>query len=433
MDLLDLFWIILYTIKSGRKDFIEKEILVKFEGEEWQDALNQAFKKANKTAKIDGFRPGKAPKDVFLKKYGIGVLFEEAAEILLEDAYKKVMEDNKDLQIVAQPRVEINSVTEDAIEYKFVLVTKPEVELGKYNGFNIKKEEVTVTDEEVDEALINMRKRYTENVNKDGKVEDGDIAVIDFEGFDNGVPFEGGKGEDYSLKIGSNTFIPGFEEQIIGMSKGEEKDINVTFPEDYHSENLKGKPVVFKVKVKEVQEVKLPELDKDFFEDLGMEGIEDAESLKKQLKENIEARKTQEVENKYIDELLEAAANETKVSIPHIMIHDELDRMLKQYEERLKMQGITLEMFYQFTNSDEKALKDQLHGEAEKNVKYRLMLEAIAEKENIQISDEEASKEAEDLAIKYDMNKDEFLKLFGGLEMVKYDLSMKRAIETLKK
>ncbi|CCY28315.1 MAG: trigger factor [Candidatus Faecisoma sp.] len=412
---------------------MEKEILVKFEGEEWQDALNQAFKKANKTAKIDGFRPGKAPKDVFLKKYGIGVLFEEAAEILLEDAYKKVMEDNKDLQIVAQPRVEINSVTEDAIEYKFVLVTKPEVELGKYNGFNIKKEEVTVTDEEVDEALINMRKRYTENVNKDGKVEDGDIAVIDFEGFDNGVPFEGGKGEDYSLKIGSNTFIPGFEEQIIGMSKGEEKDINVTFPEDYHSENLKGKPVVFKVKVKEVQEVKLPELDKDFFEDLGMEGIEDAESLKKQLKENIEARKTQEVENKYIDELLEAAAGETKVSIPHIMIHDELDRMLKQYEERLKMQGITLEMFYQFTNSDEKALKDQLHGEAEKNVKYRLMLEAIAEKENIQISDEEASKEAEDLAIKYDMNKDEFLKLFGGLEMVKYDLSMKRAIEILKK
>lgn len=412
---------------------MEKEILVKFEGEEWQDALNQAFKKANKTAKIDGFRPGKAPKDVFLKKYGIGVLFEEAAEILLEDAYKKVMEDNKDLQIVAQPRVEINSVTEDAIEYKFVLVTKPEVELGKYNGFNIKKEEVTVTDEEVDEALINMRKRYTENVNKDGKVEDGDIAVIDFEGFDNGVPFEGGKGEDYSLKIGSNTFIPGFEEQIIGMSKGEEKDINVTFPEDYHSENLKGKPVVFKVKVKEVQEVKLPELDKDFFEDLGMEGIEDAESLKKQLKENIEARKTQEVENKYIDELLEAAAGETKVSTPHIMIHDELDRMLKQYEERLKMQGITLEMFYQFTNSDEKALKDQLHGEAEKNVKYRLMLEAIAEKENIQISDEEASKEAEDLAIKYDMNKDEFLKLFGGLEMVKYDLSMKRAIEILKK
>lgn len=412
---------------------MEKEILVKFEGEEWQDALNQAFKKANKTAKIDGFRPGKAPKDVFLKKYGIGVLFEEAAEILLEDAYKKVMEDNKDLQIVAQPRVEINSVTEDAIEYKFVLVTKPEVELGKYNGFNIKKEEVIVTDEEVDEALINMRKRYTENVNKDGKVEDGDIAVIDFEGFDNGVPFEGGKGEDYSLKIGSNTFIPGFEEQIIGMSKGEEKDINVTFPEDYHSENLKGKPVVFKVKVKEVQEVKLPELDKDFFEDLGMEGIEDAESLKKQLKENIEARKTQEVENKYIDELLEAAAGETKVSIPHIMIHDELDRMLKQYEERLKMQGITLEMFYQFTNSDEKALKDQLHGEAEKNVKYRLMLEAIAEKENIQISDEEASKEAEDLAIKYDMNKDEFLKLFGGLEMVKYDLSMKRAIEILKK
>lgn len=412
---------------------MEKEILIKFEGEEWQNALDKAFKKANKTAKIDGFRPGKAPKDVFLKKYGIGVLFEEAAEILLEDAYKKVMEDNKDLQIVAQPRVDVNSVTEDAIEYRFTLVTKPEVKLGKYNGFGIKKEKVTVTEEEIDKYLLNMRKRYTENINKDGKVEEGDIAVIDFEGFLDGVAFKGGKGEDYSLKIGSNTFIPGFEEQLIGMSKDEEKDINVVFPEDYHSEDLKGKPVVFKVKVKEIQEVKLPELDKDFFEDLGMEGINDVESLKKQIKENIETQKNQEVENKYIDELLEKAAAETEVSIPHIMIHDELDRMMKQYEERLKMQGITLEMFYQFTNSDEKALKEQLHPEAEKNIKYRLMLEAIAEKENINVSDEEASKEAEELAIKYDMDKDEFLKLFGGLEMVKYDLSMKRAIEVLKK
>lgn len=412
---------------------MEKEILVKFEGEKWSEALDKAFKKVNKTAKIDGFRPGKAPKDVFLKKYGIGVLFEEAAEILVEEAYKKVMEENGDLQIVTQPRVSISSVTENEIEYSFILTTKPEVKLGKYNGFGIKKEEVVVSDEEVEEAILNMRKRYTENINKEGKIEDGDIAIIDFEGFDNGVAFDGGKGEDYSLKIGSNTFIPGFEEQLIGMEKGDEKDINVTFPEDYHSEDLKGKPVVFKVKIKEVQEVKLPELDKDFFEDLGMEDINDVESLKKQLKENIEASKTQENENKYIDELLEKAAEETTIDIPHVMIHDELDRMLKQYEERLKMQGISLEMFYQFTNSDEQGLKDQLHPEAEKNVKYRLMLEEIAKCENIEISDEEAAKESESLAIKYNMDKDEFLKLFGGLEMVKYDLSMRKAIEVLKK
>ena len=324
-------------------------------------------------------------------------------------------------------------VTDEYVEFKFSLTLKPEVKLGKYTGLGVKKEEVKVTKKEVSEALKQMQERYIENIDKEGKVENGDIAVIDFEGFKDGVAFDGGKGEDYSLKIGSNTFIPGFEDQVIGMEKGEEKDINVTFPDDYHAEELKGKPVVFKVKVKEIKEQKLPELDKDFFEDLGMEGIDSKEALEKQLEENIKARKEAEADNKYIDELLEKAAKNTKIDIPEVMINEEIDRIIKQYEENLKMQGITLEMFYQFTNSDEQALRDQMKEEATSRVTYRLMLEEIANKENIEVTDEQAETEAATLATKYQMDKDEFLKLFGGLEMVKYDLKMRQAIEVLKK
>ena len=411
----------------------ELEIIIKIEGKEWEDALDKAYDKASKKAKIDGFRPGKAPKEVFLKKYGKESLYMDAANISANLAYDKMLEENKNLEIVAQPVLDINKIDETGVEFKFILTLKPVVKLGQYKGLNVKKESVEVTKEEVEENIEAMRKRYAENVEKDGNVENGDIAIIDFEGFKDGVSFEGGKGENYSLTIGSGTFIPGFEEQLIGMKKGEEKEINVTFPSDYHSEELKGQSVVFKVKVNEVKTIKVPELDKDFFEDLGMEGVDSKETLEKQVEENIKVRKEQNAENKYFDDLLEAAGKNVEVDIPHVMIHEEIDRMIKQYEENLKMQGLTLKQFYQFTNSDEKALKDQMHEEAEKRVLYRLMLEEIAKKEKIEIDDDQASKEAESLASKYNMKKDEFLNLFGGIEMIKYDLKMRQAMEVLKK
>ena len=412
---------------------MEKEIIIKIDGDNWKEALDKAFKKLNKTAKIDGFRPGKAPKDVFLKKYGMTSLYMEAAEGLLDKAYEMMLKENGDDIIVAQPEINVNAVTDDYVEFKFTLTLKPEVKLGKYTGLGVKKETVKVTKEEVEQTINSMRERYVENVDKDGKVENGDVAVIDFEGFKAGVAFEGGKGENYSLKIGSNSFIPGFEEQIIGMSKGEEKDLNLKFPEDYHAEDLKGAEVVFKVKVNEIKAQVLPELDKDFFEDLGMEGITTKEELENQVEENIKARKEADAENKYIDELLEKASKNVEVEIPEVMIKEETDRIIRQYEENLKMQGITLEMFYQFTNSDEAALRDQMKEEATNRVTYRLMLEEVAKKEKIEITDKEAEEEAERLASKYQMDKDEFLKLFGGIEMVKYDLEMKQAIEVLKK
>lgn len=409
-----------------------KEITIKIDGKEWEEALDKAFVEANKKAKIDGFRPGKAPKDIFLKKYGKESLYFDAADKVIGAAYDKMLKDNKDLELVAQPEVNLKSIDEKGVEFIFTLTTKPEVKLGKYKNLNVKKEKVSVTKKEIKDTIDQMRNRYAENVSKEGKVENGDIAIIDFEGFKDGIAFDGGKGENYSLTIGSNTFIPGFEEQIIGMSIGEEKDLNLSFPEDYHSEDLKGQAVVFKVKVNDIKTIVIPELDKDFFEDLGMEGIDSKESLEKHVEETIRARKEMDADNKYMDELLAAAAKDTKIDVPEAMIAEEQHRMIHQYEDNLKMQGLTLEQFYQFTNSDEQALKDQMKEEATNRVVYRLMLEEIAKAEKIEITDKDAEKEADKLAEKYNMKKDEFLKMFGGLEMIKYDLQMRQAMDVLR-
>ena len=409
------------------------EVTVKIDGQEWKDALEKAYDKASKKAKIDGFRPGKAPKEVFMKKYGVESLFMDAGDLVLESAYKKAFEGKDSLELVAQPDIALKSVDENGVEFVFTLTTKPEVKLGKYKGLKVAKPEVKVTKEEIDQTISEMRNRYAENVVKEtDKVEDGDIAVIDFEGFKDGVPFEGGKGENYDLTIGSHTFIPGFEEQVVGMKKGETKDVNVTFPEDYHAEDLKGAPVVFKVTVKEVKTVQIPDLDKDFFADLGMTDLETEADLRKQVEETIKLRKETDADNKYIDDLLAEAAKTVEVEVPDTMIHEEAHRMVHQYEEHLQMQGITLEQFFQFTNSNEEALMEQMHDEAKNRVTYRLMLEEIVKAEKLSISEEDAEKEATTLAEKYQMTKDEFLKAFGGIEMIKYDLTMRAAIDVLK-
>ena len=411
-----------------------KEIEIKVEGKEWKEALDKAFKKANKKAKIDGFRPGHAPKEVFIKKYGEQALYMDAAEAVVDGAYEKMLKENeKNLEdLVARPDVQVKDINGKGVTFNFVLTMRPEVKLGDYKKINVKREKAKVTAEEIEDTIENIRHRYAEDVLKDGEIKDGDVAVIDFDGFVDGVAFEGGKGENYSLKIGSGTFIPGFEEQLIGLKSGDEKDVEVTFPEDYHAEELKGKKATFKVKVHEVKEVKVPELDKDFFEDLGMEGVDTKEKLEAKISESILTNKESELENKYIDELLEAAAKDTEVDIPEVMIDDELERMISQYDSHLRSQGITLEQFYKFTNSDEEALKSQMRPEAARRVKHRLMLEEIAKQEKIEISDEEANKETERLAENYQIKKEEFLQMFGGLDLVKYDLKMRKAIDVLK-
>lgn len=409
----------------------EKEIVVKIEGADWEKALDEAFKKANKKAKIAGFRPGKAPKNVYIKHYGKESLYYEASNKAIEMAYDKVLEDNRDLDIVSEPVVAIENIDDNGITYKFTLTLKPEVKLGKYKGLKVKKEKVEVTKEEINHSIDHMREHYKENVSKDGKVENGDIAVIDFEGFKDGVAFKGGKGENYSLEIGSNTFIPGFEEQVIGMSAGEEKDIDLTFPEDYHAEDLKGAKVTFKVKVNEVKQVVIPELDKEFFEDLGMEGIDSKESLEAQVKENITAQKEREAEDKYINDLLVEIAKTTEIDVPEAMINDELNRMVKEYAQHLQMQGISIDQFYKFANMTEDKLKEEYKESATKRVTDRLIIDAIMAKEKIEATDEEIDALALEYATKYQMTKEEFKNQFG-IEVLNYEVKIKKVFELLK-
>lgn len=407
------------------------EVVVKFDGEKWNNAIDKAFKIKQKDAQVDGFRKGKVPRNIYEKHFGKESLFVAAADGLIQDAYSKALEDSK-LVPVVQPSVDLGNISDENVEFIFKIVTKPEVVIKTYKGLFIKPEEVSVTKEEIDHEIGHLLEEYEELVTKDAEVSNGDVAIIDFEGFKDGVKFDGGKGENYSLEIGSNTFIPGFEEQIIGMKANDEKDINVTFPEDYAAQDLKGCPVVFHVKVNEVKEKKARELDEDLFQDLAIEGVNSKETLEKHISEDIKARKEMDAENKYVDTILEEVAKNVTVDIPEEMVNEEVDRLLNRFASQMKMQGISLDFYYQITKSSEEDLKNQIEPEAYQNVLYRLMLEEIMNLEKIEVSEEEALKEASELADKYQVSKEEFLEQFGGLEMIQYDLEMRKTIDLLK-
>lgn len=407
------------------------EITVKIDGKEWEEAQNKAFVERNKKAKIDGFRPGKAPKEVFLKQYGKESLYFDAADNLLQSAYIKAINDNNLIPVV-EPKVDIKNIDETGVEFNFTIITKPEVKIKKYKDLHVVKEEVSASEEEIEHEIGHLLEQYTELVNKEGSVAEGDVAVIDYEGFKDGVAFDGGKGENYSLEIGSHTFIPGFEEQLIGMQKEEEKDIEVVFPEDYGSKDLAGAKAVFKIKLHEIKEKKLPEMDSDFFEDLGMEGVNTKETLEEEIKKSILAHKETDAENKYVDTLLDKIAENTEVDIPEEMVDDEIHRLIHRFEEQLKMQGISLDLYYQFTKSSHEDLHKQMEPEAYKNVLYRLILEEIISLEKIEVTLEEGEEEALKLATKYAMSKEEFLKQVGGVDMIMYDLEIRRVFDKLK-
>ena len=408
------------------------DIEVELKNKEWKEAVDEAFNKAIKTAKIDGFRQGKAPRSVFEKKYGKVSLFYDAINAKLPEMYSKVLKDNS-LEPIIDPKIEILDVNDDLCKVKFTITTKPEVKVKKYKKLGIKKEDAKITKEEVSNEIENLRMRYADLEIKEGKIESGDIAVIDFEGFKDGVAFEGGKGENYSLTIGSNTFIPGFEDALIGHKSGEDVDVNVTFPKDYQSEELKGQKAVFKVKIHEVKTKVLPELNEDFFLDLEMDGVKSKKDLEKVTEEQIKARKEYDIENKYIDELLAEVAKNTTVDIPNELVEEEIDHMIHEYAHNLEHQGISLDMFFKYTNSDENALREQMRNDAETRVKYRFMLEEIAILENIEISDKEAKEEAEKMAKRYNISKEEFISQIGGIEVLKNDLKIGKALEIIKK
>ena len=408
-----------------------KKIVKEYNGEVWTKAIGSAYDKIKKDVTVDGFRKGMVPFEMFVSKNGVEPLYNDAIDILLTTEYKKVFDEVKEIPVV-QPSIDIKNISKDAISIEYTFISSPEVKLGAYKNLGIKKETAKVTAKEVKEEIEKLQAKYAEiQVKETGKVENGNTVVIDFEGFLNGKPFEGGKAENYPLEIGSHTFIPGFEEGLIGMSTGEEKDLNLTFPENY-TEELKGKDVTFKVKVNIIKEKVLPEINEDFFKDLGYDDVKTKEELEAKIKEQIKTRKETDIENKYIDKCLEAATSNMKVEINPEIIDDEIHRMIDQMSEQLKMNGITLEQYMQFTGMTHEDLRKQYEEMATKRVKERFLLENVAKVEKIEVSDKDAEAKALEMAKNYGMTKEDLLKEFGGLDMVKYDMKMRAAINIVK-
>ena len=406
------------------------EIEIKLD-KEWKSALDATFKKKNKEEKIDGFRKGAAPKEIYLKKFGIESLYMDAVDACISIAYKKALDDSK-LVPVIEPKVDVTGISDSNVIFKFTIVTKPEVTLGEYKKLNVKKEKAKVTDEEIKHEIDHLREHLADVVVKEnGVVAEGDTAVIDFTGIVDGKEIDGGKGENYPLEIGSHSFIPGFEEALVGLKAGEEKTLELKFPENY-VEDLKGKDVTFKVKVNEVKTRVLPDINEDFFKDLGYDDVKTEEELKTKIKEDIKHRKEHQIDDEFVDKLLEKATENMKVDINEEIIDDEVHRMIDQYARQLQMQGMNIDDYYKMTGTKEEDLHKMMAPEAEKRVKYRYLIEEVAELENLKFTEEEIKARAEEMAKQYNVSVEELVKAYGSMDVIEYDLKMHKALEIIK-
>lgn len=410
---------------------MKKQINYKVNGEEWKEAKDKAFNKLIKKVKVDGFRQGKVPRNVFEKKYGTGDIISEAMEELVDKKYKDVIISEKIIPVV-EPKLEIVKANDEGFEVNMTFVLKPEVKLGDYKGLKVKKEKVKVTKEEIEHQIGHILDRYAELVSKDGAVENGDTVIIDFKGFKDNVEFDGGSAEGYSLEIGSHSFIPGFEDGIIGMKKEESKDINLSFPKDYMAKDLAGQEVVFNVIVHDIKKRVVPEMTEDFFKDLDMEGVSNKEELEKVVEEEIKAQKEQDIDNKFTEDLLEKASKNMTVEIDEEIIDDEVNRMYDNFVNRLKMQGVDEELYFTYSGTTKENVLKEMKPEAEKRVKYSYLLEAIINEEKITVSDEDGKKEVKKMADMYNLTEEEIMKEIGSLDVIKYDLTMQKAVEILK-
>lgn len=407
-----------------------KEITIKIEKEEWTNILKETFNKKKKDIKIDGFRKGSVTWDLFVKKIGIASLYQDAVDLAVNKNYEKAIKDSGVIPVV-EPKIDIKDLSEESLTIEFTFIGKPEVKLGKYKDLGIKKDTVKVTKEEINNELESIRNKFAEIVVKEnGEVVSGNTAVIDFKGVVDGKELEGGSGENYPLEIGSNTFIPGFEDALIGMKTGETKDINLKFPENY-VEDLKNKDVTFTVTVREIKERILPEVDEELFKDLG-EDIHSKEELETKIKEHLKEHKETERDNKYLEEVIKTAISNMKVELNEEIIHDEIHRIINQQAEQMKMQGLSIEQYLEFTKSTMEDLENQIKPEAENRVKERYLLEAIVEEEKIDATDKEVEEDIKRISEMYNVEKDELVNMMGGVEMVKYDVKMRKALELLK-
>ncbi len=410
---------------------MKKQINYKVSGKEWEEAKDNAFAKLVKKVNVDGFRKGKVPRSVFEKKFGTGDIISEAMEDLVDKRYHEVILKEKLIPVV-EPRLEIVKADDKGFEVNMVFILAPEVKLGKYKELKVKKDKVKVTKEEIDHEVSHILDRYAELVTKEGDVQEGDTAIIDFKGFKDNEPFEGGSAENYSLEIGSHSFIPGFEEGIIGMKKGESKDIELTFPENYMAKDLAGQKVVFNVTLHDIKKRVIPDLTEDFFKDLDMEGVTNKEELNKTIEEELIAQKESDVENKFTDDLIKAAIKNMTVEIDKEIIDDEANHMYKNFTKRLEMQGVSEELYFAYSGLKKEDVLKDISVEAENRVKERYLLEAIIKEEKLEVSDKEAKEELKKLSENYHMSEEDLLKELESIEVIKYDLLMRKAIDVLK-
>ncbi|WP_391557294.1 trigger factor [Robertmurraya sp.] len=419
------------SVKFEKLEGNQGVLTVEVDAAKVNEGLDAAFKKVVTKVNVPGFRKGKMPRAMFEKRFGVESLYQDAIDILLPEAYANAIEESG-IDPVDRPEIDVEQIEKGkSFIFKATVTVKPEVKLGEYKGLEVEKVETEVTDEDVANELKTLQERQAELVVKEeGKAENGDTVVMDFEGFVDGEAFEGGKAENYSLELGSGQFIPGFEEQLVGLAAGEEKDVEVSFPEEYHATELAGKPAVFKVKIHEVKGKELPELDDEFAKDVDEE-VETLDALKEKIKNRLVDSKKHEAEHHVRDTVVDKAAANAEIDLPAVMIDTEVDRMMQEFEQRLQMQGMNLELYFQFSGQDENALREQMKEEGEKRVRVSLTLEAIAAAENLEVSEEDVDAELNKMAEMYNMTVDNIKAALGNVDGIKGDLKVRKAVEFL--
>ncbi|WP_276352873.1 trigger factor [Cohnella caldifontis] len=394
-------------------------------------ALDKAFRKVVAKVNVPGFRKGKVPRKIFEARFGVESLYQDAIDILLPEAYSEAV-DQAGIEPVSRPEVDVEQFGRgQSFKFKAKVTVKPEVKLGEYKGIEVPAADTEVTDEEIGKELERLQQRHAELVVVDeGPAQMGDVAVIDFEGFLDGEAFEGGKGENYSLELGSGSFIPGFEEQVVGLNIAEEKDINVTFPESYQAEELAGKAVVFKVKLNELKRKNLPALDDEFAKDVSE--FDTLEEYKQDLAAKLKERKEKEAESARENAIIDKASESAEVEVPEIMVQNEVDQMLKEFENRIRMQGLSLDLYYQFSGQSEEQLREQMNGDASKRVRNNLVLEAIAKAENLDVTEADVEEELSNLSKAYNRSVEELRAIFssnGYMDTLNSDIRIRKAVQ----
>ena len=405
---------------------------VKVEADKFKEALTRAYKKNIKKFNVPGFRKGKVPMNVVKKYYGVEILLEDAVNFSIEGSYAEALKENN-VRPVDFPKVEVVQAEEGKdLIYTAEVIVYPEVELGEYKGLNVEKKTYEVTEEEVSAKLKEMQEKNARVEVKEGAIENGNRAVIDFKGFIDGVAFEGGEGHDYSLEIGSGSFIDNFEEQLVGAKAGDKVEVNVTFPESYGKEELNGKPAKFEVEVKEVKAKELPVLDDEFAKEVSE--FETLEALKEDTTKKLEEANTARAEREYEEAILRSVVENAKMDIPAVMVEQEIDRMVQNLAQRLQYQGLTLEQYFQFTGTDAEKMREYMKENAETKVKTELVLEALQKAEKMEVLDEELKEKASEVSKLYGANDEKMVELLlqNQREALVADVMTSKVINFLK-